>query len=138
MKWMKIRHVANVMVLLSTAAIARPDAGDCLAIWVDTQGQPAECAAVHMRERLDHLPDVCAAESAAKAVIRVKLIGCSEGPKAAIPTPGTAVIQYVIDAQVAKGKVSGKLTGRGNGGWDPAIADLCRGIVGWHGGAPKS
>jgi len=125
-------YAAAVAIFVAGAGSVWADAGDCLAVWVETQGLPSECNAVQMAAELDHQPNVCQAENAKKAVVRVKLTSCLEGPHAAIPELGVAVIEHVIQAQVSEGKLSKQLTGRDNHSWAGAVAELCREIVAWH------
>jgi hypothetical protein len=130
------RIVAAVPVmLLVVPLLARADAGDCLAIWVDTRAQPAECAPVGLPEALDHQPDVCRAPSAGKAALTVKLTSCREQLAAIVPPPGQAVSshEHVIQAQVTEGKQTKELTARDSRSWADALRTLCRAIVTWHG-----
>jgi len=125
-------YAAAVAILVVGVEPVWADAGDCLAVWVESEGQPSECNAVQMAAALDHQPNVCRAENAKKAAVRVRLTSCLEGPSAAIPEPGAAVIEHLIQAQVSEGKQSKQLTGRDNHSWAGAVADLCRAIVAWH------
>lgn len=109
-----------VVALLAAPGLAWTDAGDCLAIWVDTQGQPAECAAVRLVEELDHQPDVCPAEKADKAAVRVKMTSCVEAPS------------HIIRARASEGMASKELTGRDDASWAGAVRELCRAVVAWH------
>jgi hypothetical protein len=135
------RTATAVPVMLMLASVmAGADAGDCLAVWVDTQGQAAECAAVQMQKELDHQPDVCAAPSSKKAAVHVKLTSCREQVAAAVPPPGSTVAgrEYVIRAQVTEGKVEKELTGLDRNSWAGAVRSLCRAIVVSHGHADGS
>ncbi len=126
---------AIALMVVLTAASAKTDAGDCLAVWVDTQGQAAECTAVRMSQELRGQRNVCAAPSAEKAVVRVKLTYCRQQVVAAIFPPGSPVggREYVIRAEVAEGKVTKQLSGLDRNSWAGAVQALCRAIAVWHG-----
>src|SRR5574341_1610055 len=119
-------------VLLGATASAGPDAGECLAVWIETKGAPVECKADQLAEAIDHQPRMCLAKNADTAVVRVRLTACLKGPSIAIPEAGAAVVEHVIQAQVTEANVSRQLTGRDNHSWAGALADLCDSIVAWH------
>jgi hypothetical protein len=121
-------------MLLTIGPMPAADAGECLSVWIDPEKRPAQCEAADVRKDLARQPDLCLAASPEKAVLRVKVTDCLEGPKAAIPIPAAALIEYVIHAQVTEGKVSKELSGRDNHSWQGAARELSQAIEAWHRG----
>jgi hypothetical protein len=131
---------AVFVMLLLVSGLPGADAGECLAVWVDTQDEPAECTAIKIQNELGHQPGVCAAPSSKKADVRVKLTSCREQTAAAIPPPGSKVAgrEFVIHFQVTEGRVTKELNGLDSNSWAGAVRDLCRAIVIWHGHREQS
>ncbi len=131
---------AAPILLLVSAGLASPEGGGCLAVWIDTHGQPAECNAVDMKAELTRYPKMCPAASADKAVVTVRLTSCREQVAAAVEPQGSAVAgrEFVVRARATRGGVAKELAGQNGDSWAGAARGLCRAIVVWHRNLGKS
>jgi hypothetical protein len=126
--------VLVAVLLLVGSGPLQADAADCVAVWVDTRGQVAECKAVDLQAQLRQHPRVCPAVSAEKAVVTVLLTSCREQVPAAVTPPGLTVAgrEFAVRAQATEGKAAKELAGLNGDSWAGAARDLCRAIAVWH------
>jgi len=126
--------VVGFVLLFVTLGVAGAEAGDCLPVWLDTEGQPAECGVVRVQDELEQNTRVCLAASREKAVAAVRLTRCVEQVAAAAAPPGSSIAgrEFVIRAQVTEAGAVKELAGHGSDSWASAVRDLCRAIAVWH------
>jgi hypothetical protein len=130
------RRVAVLLGLLWVASgLSRAAAGDCLPVWMATEGQASECGPVHVQDELKQDVKVCCAASREKAVVRVRLTRCVEQVAAAAAPPGASLAgrEFIIRAEAREGQAVKELAGHGSDSWAGAVKDLCRAIAVWHG-----
>ncbi len=137
---MRCRIAIATMSLLLSSGLARAESRDCLPVWVDTRGQASECRAVDMQVEMRQHPRVCAAASAEKAVMKVRLTSCREQVAAALAPPGSAVAgrEFAVRAQATEGAAAKELIGLNGNSWAGAAQDLCRAITVWHANRAKA
>ena len=125
--------------LLVVSGLAQAEAADCVAVWVDTRGQVAECKDVDLQAQLSKHPKVCPAASAEMAVVTVQLTSCREQVPAAVTPPGLSVAghEFAVRAQATEGKAAKELAGLNGDSWAGAARDLCRAIAVWHASLAK-
>lgn len=101
-------------------------------VWLDAEKVPAECDVAPVREELSRQPGISLVKGPNEAVLRLRVTGCVEGPKAAVPTPASALIEHVVEAEVTAGAAIDKITGRDNHSWQGAANDLAVVVIEWH------